>query len=149
MTEPDPGTTDSLAHKLNTLFSTMVPAGRGPYTNEEAARAITAAGVPISGSYIWLLRKGQRDNPTLKHLEGLAKFFGIPPTYFFDDQVTDTVNAELALLMALRDAQVQRVALRTVGLSQKSLKSINDVIERVRELEGLSPTEPESEQNEI
>ncbi|MGG8409547.1 helix-turn-helix domain-containing protein [Streptomyces sp. 12297] len=143
MTDPDSGLPDSLASKLNHLFTSMVPAGRGPYTTEEVARAITSAGVPISGSYIWLLRKGQRDNPTLRHVEGLAKFFGVPPAYFFDDQVTDKVNGELSLLTALREAQVQRVALRTAGLSQKSLKSISEVIERVRELEGLSeePTE--------
>ncbi|MCB5168258.1 helix-turn-helix domain-containing protein [Streptomyces bambusae] len=137
--DPDSGPPNGLAFKLNRLFSTTVPAGRGPYTTEEVARAITAAGVPISGSYIWLLRKGQRDNPTLRHLEGLARFFGVPPAYFFDDHVTETVNAELELLAALREAQVQRVALRTAGLSPKSLKSISEVIERVRELEGLPP----------
>ncbi|MET9322986.1 helix-turn-helix domain-containing protein [Streptomyces sp. NPDC003038] len=138
MTNSESRPANSLSHKLNHLFTSTTPAGRGPYTAEEVARAITAAGVPISGSYIWLLRKGQRDNPTLRHVEGLARFFGVPPAYFFDDQVTETVNAELALLMAMRDAQVQRVALRTAGLSQRSLRSINEVIERVRELEGLS-----------
>lgn len=138
MTDPENGPANDLAQKLNHLFSAMVPVGRAPYTTEEVARAITAAGVPISGSYIWLLRKGQRDNPTLRHVEGLAKFFGVPPAYFFDDQVAETVNAELSLLVALRDVQVQRVALRSAGLSQKSLKGITEVIERVRELEGLS-----------
>ncbi|MGP3999422.1 helix-turn-helix domain-containing protein [Streptomyces sp. 8N706] len=131
----------TLADKLNHLFETVVPAGRAPYSTEEVARAITASGVPISGSYIWLLRKGQRDNPTLRHLEGLAKFFGVPPAYFFDDRVTADVNAELGLLTALRDTRVQHVALRTAGLSPQSLSSIGEVIERVRELEGL-PREP-------
>ncbi|MCJ0873068.1 helix-turn-helix domain-containing protein [Streptomyces sp. AP-93] len=144
MTDLESGPVNGLAHKLNHLFTSTVPAGRSPYTTEEVARAITSAGVPISGSYIWLLRKGQRDNPTLRHVEGLAKFFGVPPAYFFDNRVTDTVNTELALLTALRDAQVQRVALRTAGLSEKSLRSINEVIERVRELEGLPGDPPET-----
>ncbi|MFF0221635.1 helix-turn-helix domain-containing protein [Streptomyces sp. NPDC004629] len=139
--DSEPG--NSLADKLNHLFVHVKPSGRTPYTVEEVARAITAAGIPISGSYIWLLRKGQRDNPTLRHMEGLARFFGVPPAYFFDNQVTKTVNAELSLLTALRDAKVQRIALRTAGLSEKSLESIGEVIERVRELEGLpdSPTD--------
>jgi len=136
----EPGS--SLAGKLNHLFANMTPAGRAPYTVEEVARAITATGIPISGSYIWLLRKGQRDNPTLRHLEGLAKFFGVPPAYFFDDEITTAVDAELSLLTALRDAEVQRIALRTAGLSTKSLKSIGEVIERVRELEGLPEDTP-------
>ncbi|MGP8298516.1 XRE family transcriptional regulator [Streptomyces inhibens] len=134
----------TLAAKLNHLFETVIPAGRGPYSTEEVARAITTDGVPISGSYIWLLRKGQRDNPTLRHLEGMARFFGVPPAYFFDDQVSAKVDADLTLLTALRDSQVQQVALRTAGLSPRTLSSISEVIERVRELEGL-PRKPAGE----
>ncbi|GHF23452.1 MULTISPECIES: helix-turn-helix domain-containing protein [Streptomyces] len=143
MNEPDTTAEHTLADKLNHLFRTVVPAGREPYTTEEVARTITAGGVPISGSYIWLLRKGQRNNPTLRHVEALAKFFGVPPAYFFDDRVTAAVNADLRLLVALRDTQVQRVALRAAGLSPESLHSINEVIERVRELEGLPTAPPE------
>ncbi|MFH9292238.1 XRE family transcriptional regulator [Streptomyces sp. NPDC017520] len=145
MTDPEIRPVNRLAHKLNHLFSEVVPAGRAPYATEEVARAITAAGTPISGSYIWMLRKGQRDNPTVRHVQGLAKFFGVPVAYFCDDEVTDAVDAELSLLVALRDTQVQRVALRSAGLSSKSLKSISEVIERVRELEGLSEESPETD----
>ncbi|UKY53226.1 helix-turn-helix domain-containing protein [Streptomyces inhibens] len=134
----------TLAAKLNHLFETVIPAGRGPYSTEEVARAITTDGVSISGSYIWLLRRGQRDNPTLRHLEGMARFFGVPPAYFFDDQVSAKVDADLTLLTALRDSQVQQVALRTAGLSPQTLSSISEVIERVRELEGL-PRRPAGE----
>ncbi|MEL3945324.1 MULTISPECIES: helix-turn-helix domain-containing protein [Streptomyces] len=140
-----PDAAGTLAAKLDHLFASVVPAGRAPYSSEEVARAITAEGVPISGSYIWLLRRGQRDNPTLRHIEGLARFFGVPPAYFFDDDVSRKVEADLKLLNALRDAQVQQVALRTVGLSPQTLSSINEVIERVRELEGL-PRDPDPEQ---
>ncbi|GGX81625.1 helix-turn-helix domain-containing protein [Streptomyces anandii] len=133
----------TLAGKLNHLFRTVVPAGRGPYSVEEVAKTITDTGVPISGSYIWLLRKGQRDNPTLRHLTALARFFGVPPAYFFDDSVTTDVNAELALLTALRDAGVKEVALRAAGVSPRSLASIREVIDRVRELEGLPNDGPD------
>jgi transcriptional regulator with XRE-family HTH domain len=133
----------TLADKLGHLFQTVVPAGRGPYSVEEVAKTITDSGVPISGSYIWLLRKGQRDNPTLRHLTALARFFGVPPAYFFDDSVTSDVNAELALLTALRDTGVKEVALRAAGVSPRSLASIREVIDRVRELEGLPNGDPD------
>ncbi|MFD5697008.1 helix-turn-helix domain-containing protein [Streptomyces lasiicapitis] len=145
VTGADGDAAGTLAAKLNHLFESVAPAGRGPYSSEEVARAITAEGIPISGSYIWLLRRGQRDNPTLRHIEGMAKFFGVPPAYFFDDEVSRKVDADLTLLAALRDAQVQQVALRTVGLSPQTLSSINEVIERVRELEGL-PRDPDDGQ---
>jgi transcriptional regulator with XRE-family HTH domain len=128
----------TLADKLNHLFATVHPASRGPYSNDEVAAAIQERGGPtISGTYLWLLRKGQRDNPTLKHLEALASFFGVPPAYFLDDEATAKVDAELDLLNAMRDLGVHIVALRLAGLSAKSLQSIAEVVERVRELEGL------------
>jgi len=130
-----------LADKLNHLFATVHPADRGPYSNEEVAVAIRGRGPTISGTYIWLLRKGERDNPTLKHLEALAAFFGVPAAYFFDDAAAARIDAELDLLATMRDLGVQRVAMRMAGLSPRSLDSIAEVIERVRELEGL-PTEP-------
>jgi hypothetical protein len=65
----------------------------------------------------------------------------VPPAYFFDDETSAQVEAELGLLTAMRDAGVRDVALRASGLSAKSLDTINDVIRRVRELEGLPPYE--------
>jgi transcriptional regulator with XRE-family HTH domain len=128
----------TLGEKLSHLFESIHPAGRGPYSNEEVAAAIRDQGGPtISATYLWLLRKGQRDNPTLKHVEALAGFFGVPPAYFFDDETTAKVDAELELLNAMKDLGVQKVAMRVAGLSPRSLDSIAEMIDRVRELEGL------------
>ncbi|KUH39620.1 MULTISPECIES: helix-turn-helix domain-containing protein [Streptomyces] len=147
MTEPAPDATPTFADRLNRLFEVVAPPGRGPYSTDEVARAITASGVSISSSYIWLLRNGQRNNPTLRHISALAKFFGVPPAYFFDDQVTEAVDAELELLVSLRDAGVQRIALRAAGLSSESLHSISDIIERIRDLEGLSKEDGNAPKN--
>lgn len=134
----------TLADKLERLFETVYPASRGPYSNEEAAAVIREQGGPtISSTYIWLLRKGQRTNPTMKHLEAMALLFGVPPAYFFDDDAAAQVDAELELLAAIRDLGVQSVALRMAGLSERSLASISEVVERVRELEGLPASEDE------
>jgi transcriptional regulator with XRE-family HTH domain len=136
--EPSP-----LAERLEHLFHTVRESGRREYSNDEVATAITRdQDVSISASYIWYLRTGQRDNPTLKHLNALATFFGVPAAYFFDDHVHQEVVSELALLTAMSDAGVRDVALRAAGLSAKSLDTISEMITRVRELEGL-PTPPE------
>jgi transcriptional regulator with XRE-family HTH domain len=132
----------SLADKLGYLFRTVRGSGRREYTNEEVASTISREqDVSISASYLWYLRTGQRDNPTFKHLNALARFFGVPPAYFFDDETSARVEAELALLTAMKDTGVRDVALRAAGLSTRSLDTITDVINRVRELEGLSPYE--------
>ena len=130
----------SLADKIDFLFKTVHASGRAEATYAEVAAAVTAAtGISISASYLHQLRMGQKDNPTKRHLEALAKFFGVPPAYFFDDETTARVEAELALLTAVQDAGVRDVALRASGLSAKSLDAITDMINRVRELEGLTP----------
>ncbi|MEU0400035.1 helix-turn-helix domain-containing protein [Streptomyces sp. NPDC006197] len=144
MNEPGATVGLRLADKLNHLFHTVTPGGRRPYSTEEVARSITLSGVPISASYIWLLRKGHRDNPTLRHVEALAQFFGVPPNYFFESGAENKLAADLRLMAALKDTGVQAIALRASGLSAKSLDSITEVIQRVRELEGLAecPDEP-------
>lgn len=128
----------TLAEKLDRLFLTVHPRGRGEYSFEEVATALAERrGPTISATYIWQLRKGLRDNPTKKHLEALAAFFGVSPSYFFDDEAAERIDAELDLLVALRDTSIRQIALRTFGLSPESLTTIASMIERVRQLEGL------------
>nr|WP_198954415.1 helix-turn-helix domain-containing protein [Kineosporia sp. R_H_3] len=126
-----------LADKIDHLFQVVRPA-KGEYTHEQVAKAIEERGGPtISASYLWQLRKGLRDNPTKKHLEALADFFGVPVAYFFDEAAADRIDVELDLLASMRDADVRHVALRASGLSTQTLKAITDMIERARQLEGL------------
>ena len=137
MTEPSPSAPRALSDKLDHLFQVVRPA-KGEYTHEQVAKAIEERGGPtISASYLWQLRKGLRDNPTKKHLEALADYFGVPPAYFFDEDATERIDAELDLLASMRDADVRHVALRASGLSTQTLKAITDMIERARQLEGL------------
>ncbi|MFM9372842.1 helix-turn-helix domain-containing protein [Streptomyces sp. Da 82-17] len=131
----------TLAVRLNHLFEVIRPAGRDrPYSNDELAALLQEQGGPtISGTYLWQLRTGRRDNPTKRHLEALADFFGVPVAYFFDDDVARRVGSDLETLLRLRESGVQSVALRAVGLSPKSMDAVLAMIDRVRELEGLPP----------
>ncbi|MEH1126296.1 helix-turn-helix domain-containing protein [Micromonospora sp. CPCC 206061] len=132
----------TLADKLNHLFRTVHPGDRGPYSNEEVASAIRESGESMSATYLWLLRRGERTNPTMRHLQALAGFFGVPPAYFFDDAVTRRTDRDLELLSSLRQLGTKRVALRTVlasaGLSEASQQLVQQVVDRCLELEGLA-----------
>jgi hypothetical protein len=48
-----------LAQRLNHLFATVHPLGRGPYTNEDVVSAIRGQGGDIFKQYIAYLRKGE------------------------------------------------------------------------------------------
>ncbi|MBF6332434.1 helix-turn-helix domain-containing protein [Nocardia transvalensis] len=133
----------SFAEKLNNLFATVTSAEGREYSNEHVASAITADGVPISQSYIWQLRKGIKDNPTLKHVQALADSFGVPPAYFFDEAVTDQVGQRLAELKAeqqrlteiAESSEAQMMALRAGELSRKRRRQVMDLLDVVYRLE--------------
>lgn len=128
----------TLAERVDHLFRTVHPRGRGEHSFEEVATAIRERGGPtVSASYLWMLRKGLRDNPTKKHLEALSDYFGVPPAYFFDDEQARRIDAQLELLAAVRDSGVESLALRAAGLSPAGLGAAGDVIDVIRRAEGL------------
>jgi transcriptional regulator with XRE-family HTH domain len=125
----------TLADKLDRLFRTVTP-GQGEYTHAAVADAIREQqGVQISHTYIWQLRTGKRDNPTLQHLTALAKFFGVPIGYFLDDEQADKIDRELELLAAIRESGVSEIALRAAGLSPGSRDAVGDMVRKIWQLE--------------
>ncbi|MGH3797694.1 MAG: XRE family transcriptional regulator [Pseudonocardiaceae bacterium] len=111
----------TLADKINRLFETIHPPGRGPWSNQEVERWLadraSEDGLTISANYLLLLRNGQRDNPTMRNVRALAKFFQIDPGYFLrDDEETEQTHADLELLGAMRDKNVKTIALRALSL---------------------------------
>jgi transcriptional regulator with XRE-family HTH domain len=140
--EGEPGT---LARRLERLFATAHPPWRGPYTTKEAAAAINeAAGTQvISYNYLYQLRRGTKTEPGHSRLAAIARFFGVPVSYFTDDEnaaaraVEQLEEREVAA--ALRDQGVRDVAFRAAGLSPGSLAAILSVIDNARRLEGLPP----------
>jgi transcriptional regulator with XRE-family HTH domain len=137
--EPTPkAATPTLAAKIDRLFRAG-RGGRGEHGYTEVASAIRRRGGPtVSHTYLWQLRRGLRDNPTKRHLEALADFFGVPPAYFFDDAAAARVEAELELLAAMRDEGVRHLAARAHGLSPASLAAITDMVELARRVEQLN-----------
>lgn len=133
--DPEP---PSLAARIDHLFKITASADGREHSYRTVAAAIEAAGGPkVSASYLHQLRTGQKDNPTKRHLEALASYFGVPPAYFFDDRLAAEVDAQLAMLRTLGDSGVMNVALRAQGLSEESLQVLTQLIDRTRRLEGL------------
>lgn len=126
----------SFSAKLNHLFATVRPAHGEEASYREVATAIARQGGPtISPSYIYQLRSGIRKNPTLRHVQALAKYFGVEVAYFTDDEVAEQTDAELAVLAAMRDANVRSIALRAANLSVESLELVSDMIDLARKME--------------
>ncbi|MFD5109007.1 MULTISPECIES: Secondary metabolite protein [unclassified Streptomyces] len=139
-------TDKSFAELLDHLFRTVHPKGRGSYTYEQVSQGIReTSGLKISASAIQQLRTGVNKNPKRDTIRALAGFFGVEPSYFFDEGEAERQRAEIQLLAAMRDQDVRRIALRANGLSAASLDMLTSVINQARRLEGM----PESEESDL
>jgi transcriptional regulator with XRE-family HTH domain len=128
---------ESLAARLDHLLATVHPSGRGPYTYDEVAEGIRAQGGPtISAQYLNQIHRGRRDNPTKQHLEAIARFFGVPVAYFFDNTEAARVDEEIALLQVIRDKEIKNLALRSLELSPEGRRSVAKIIDEISSYEG-------------
>lgn len=132
----------ALSRRLETLFATILPSspdGR-PHSNADIAERATAAGYPISESYVYQLRRGPR-NPTLRALQALAAAFGVPVQYFVDDEFATEIEADLPVLAALREPAIREMVLLLGGLSAPTLAALTQFALTARQWEGLPDPE--------
>lgn len=139
----------SLAQRVDHLFKSVQPKGR-EYSYEEVARGceqLTSG--KFSKTYVWQLRTGQRDNPTKRHLEALAAFFGVPVAYFFDDaadrdaadrdasdrDVSDRIDSQLAFTRAFMDASIRDIALWALEMDGPARRSLWRIVSEISEMQ--------------
>ena len=123
--------------RLNRLFETVYPPGRGPHTSAEVISALKAEGITMSAPYLSQLRSGNRTNPSSTTMVALANFFRIKPEYFTNDAYYAKLDRELGWLANMRDEGVRRIAARTVGLSAEAQQSVVEKVDALRREEHL------------
>jgi transcriptional regulator with XRE-family HTH domain len=127
-----------LAERLNALFTRVPQPGVNQlYSNDRAAKEISAKGVKVTGVYLSLLRSGKQNNPSARLLAAIADLFDVPIDYFFDDEQAAKIAAELDLLANLRDTQVRGILARTTGVSDRGIANLGALLEQIRLMEGL------------
>lgn len=125
-----------LAERLDALFVRVPrPGTEAPWSNDAVAEELSDRGVSVTAPYLSQLRSGKRTNPSARLLAGIADFFGVPLTYFFDDDEHKRVASQLENLAAARDARLSGVLARTHTLSDQSLSELTGIIEAVLRLQ--------------
>ena len=124
----------TLADKVNWLIDRAHPPGRGPYSNAEVAELVQrTTGEPVSYTTIWKLRNGQAQNPQKRLIEALARTFGVPPAFFFEDydeQAAGLLREQVELLALVRDSGITAVQLRAIaGLPDEAREAVVSLIE--------------------
>jgi transcriptional regulator with XRE-family HTH domain len=123
--------------RLNRLFDTVYPPGRGPHTSAEVIAALKSEGITMSAPYLSQLRSGNRTNPSLATMAALANFFRIKSAYFTDDDYYAKLDKELSWLSTMRDEGVRRIAVRSFGLSAQAQQNLVDRVDELRRAEKL------------
>ncbi len=120
------------AARFRRVISVIYPKDLGrPWRDSEIAE-----GTGLSGTYIGNLRKGTQ-KPSLENAVKIAKFFGIPLDYFSDSATAQAVERDLRKIEALRDARVERIAMRAAGLPPEMQDAALTVVEQLRKAVGL------------
>ena len=120
------------AQRLDNLFKQFThPDGR-EFSYEEVqngtAKAVTAA-------YIWRLRTGKATNPGYWVIKALSDFFGVDPSYFFQEgrQAAEMVNKQANVNLADRfqESSVKDIALRASELDEAGRQAILGMIDYI------------------
>src|SRR5260370_35077499 len=123
----------TLADKVNWLIGRATPVGRGALSNAEVVTLIEKVTCETySHTTIWKLRNGQAANPQMRLIEALARTFGAPPAFFFDDygdHQAGLLPEQVQLLALVRSTAVTSGPLRAfLELSPEARQTIADLV---------------------
>lgn len=128
---PQPPSEDgtwTLADRINALFETFYAPGERPPSLDLVVQEVQERGGSISVGYLSELRTGKATNPRIDHLKALADYFGVPLSYFTDDEHSRQIAEEMRLLRALRDNDVRSLALRASYLDGETRAALSAII---------------------
>lgn len=127
----------TFAQRLRTLVSTVHAPNRGPYTQKEIVEGVRELGGEISQQYLSELLRGVSQDPSERIVEFLAKFFGVSPAYFANDEEYQRTNDYIDLVRKLGDSEVLAVSARAIDLPKDGIDRIRQAVEEERRRAGL------------
>ncbi len=134
----------TLAEKIDHLLTIRaeMDADGKPSYKKVATEIAKLSGESFSAAYLWQLHRGERNNPTLRHLRAMALYFDVPVSYFTDDDVArgminEEILARRELDKSMTDSGVSTVFLRgdLAALSPEGKRMAANMIHQLRELE--------------
>lgn len=120
------------AQRLDNLFKQFThPDGR-EFSYEEVQNG---TGKAVTAAYIWRLRTGKATNPGYWVIKALSDFFGVDPSYFFQEgrQAAEMVNKQANVNLADRfqESSVKDIALRASELDEAGRQAILGMIDYI------------------
>ncbi len=106
-------------------------------TRQEIADFVTErTGRPCGRAYISALEKGDKPAPMADKLAAIAQFFDVPAGYFFNDERSRAINAQLELVQAVVGEEKRLAALRLLkDLDNDDLNRVSSAIQQALDAE--------------
>lgn len=134
----------TLAERVDWLFRNIRRDNAKEHSFQDVQKASKELGHPVTDTYVWKMRNGQAEKPNWLILRTLAKFFKVPITFFYDEELTkdklDYILQEAgydismptpALRRIRKDPQVEEMAKLINQLDKEDKKSILQIIELI------------------
>jgi transcriptional regulator with XRE-family HTH domain len=132
MTGTHEGEGRSFADRLTRLIATVHPPDRKPYSYREIAQGVAdMTGVSMSATHVQQLAVGARRDPKRSHIQALCQFFGVPVTYFFDDEVAEQIDRQVDDVVAWRDTEARAMAQRAMQLSPRDRDTVSALMDQL------------------
>lgn len=117
-----------LAQRLETIMSAYYRNEKRPSYKDIAKEIEEKTGHSFSGTYLWELATGRKQNITADHLHKLAEFFGVTPDYFTNPEISENVRRQIEFAVALGNSKVRTLAARADSLSDVGLDALLAVV---------------------
>jgi transcriptional regulator with XRE-family HTH domain len=114
----------SLKERLDWLFRNVTKSDGAEYTYQEVEQGTEQLGYRVTTTAIWKIRKGETLNPGYLVLQVLAKFFGVPVRYFYENELTANELENMRLAATLREQGIEEIALRSSRLDKAGRDAI-------------------------
>lgn len=121
-----------LHQRLERLFETRInEATSRRWTLRQVTEAVNDLGVTLSTTFLMQLKNGDRTNPTMHQLEGIARTFGVHLNYFLGDEETvKRIDQKLDLLAAIQEhPEVEQWLASAAKLSKRDVRLITSMIQ--------------------
>ena len=128
----------AVAEKVDSLFKSFPKESDGTeYSYRDVEHGTKGA---LTATTVWKLRTGRIHRPSLKVIEALCQFFGVPISYFSSEKPpSEEYLQNLRLATKLRRAKVKEAALQISDLDDAAIQDLLDIVKYIRVARQKSP----------
>mgnify|MGYP001163250182 CR=1 FL=1 len=120
-----------LAGRVEWLFRNITKPDGSEYTLQEAEEETARLGHRITSTGIWKIRHGETKNPGYLALRSLARFFKVPITVFYDDDIGEAELRRYRLALSIESPEVEQIAFRASHFNKRLQRTILDMLKNI------------------